>query len=308
MTIAAIDIGTNTVLLLVARVDGQGQIETLAYEQRTPRLGRGVDEHRNITRAAMEAVSRVVMEYRVIATSYKAERIVACATSAVRDAKNRRQFISYMKSKTGMDVEVLTGDEEALMTYRGAVSGIRDLEGRATVVDIGGGSMEVIVGDRNTINHHVSVDTGSVRVTERYLKTSPPETDEVEKALAAIQNEFTGLADFEFSGSTLVGVAGTVTTVAALAQGLDTFDLSKIAGYRLSKDAVGWVYRMIRTKKPDEIRKLSEVVEGRADILFAGVLILQAFMERFKFESIVTSERGVRYGLALQEWEKARRA
>lgn len=304
MRIATIDIGTNTVLLLVADVTADGEIDTLAYEQRLPRLGRGVDEHRHITREAMEAVTKVLMEYRVISTSYNAEKVIACGTSAVRDAENRDQFVSYIKATTGLDVTVLSGEEEALLTYRGALSGVRDVYDKAAVIDIGGGSTEVIVGDRMAVHHRASLDIGSVRVTERYLKHDPPETEEIEHVLAAVQEEFRRLSSFDFSRTMLVGVAGTVTTVAGLAQGLLSFERSKIAGYRLSKDSVAWVYRMLRMKSSKQIRELSDVTEGRADILLAGVLILQEFMERFRFEGIITSERGIRYGLAIREREK----
>ncbi|MEE9225465.1 MAG: Ppx/GppA phosphatase family protein [Bacteroidota bacterium] len=304
MRIAAIDIGTNTVLLLVAEVDQHGKIDTLAYEQRLPRLGRGVAEHHNVTREAMEAVARVLMEFRVIYTSLNVEKVIACGTSAVRAARNRNQFLAHIKAVTGLDVSVLSGDEEALWTYRGALSGIREVGSLATVIDIGGGSTEVIVGDRKTVHQRLSLDIGSVHLTERYLKRSPPDTEEVEHALRVVQMEFERLSGFHFSGTVLVGVAGTVTTVAALAQGLPTFDLSKIAGYRLSKNSVDRAYRMLRMKTADQIRKLSDVTEGRADILFAGVLILREFMERFKFGTIITSERGVRYGLVMQAWER----
>ena len=315
MRIATIDIGTNTVLLLVAAVDQQGEIETLAYEQRLPRLGRGVDEHRYITREAMEAVAKVLMEYRVISTSLDVEKFIICGTSAVREAHNRDQFLAHIKVTTGLDVNVLSGDEEALWTYRGAISGIssrvstkgldvqlrQGVKDKTTVIDIGGGSTEVIVGNRTTVQHRASLDIGSVRVTERYLKHNPPDTEELEHALEVVQLELGRLSGFDYSGTTLVGVAGTVTTVSALAQGLTSFEVSKLAGYRLSKESVGWVYRMLRMKTSNQIRKLSDVTEGRADILLGGLLILREFMERYKFDEVITSERGLRYGLVIRE-------
>ena len=304
MRLAAIDIGTNTVLLLVADVSEKGEIETLAYEQRLPRLGRGVDEHNNVSRDAMEAVAKVLMEYRAIYTSFNVEKVIPCGTSAVRDAHNRDQFLAHIKATTGLHVHALSGEEEALLTYRGALSGIPELDKNATVIDIGGGSTEVIVGDSKSIHARLSLDIGSVRLTERYLKHSPPDTDELEHTARAIQLQFDRLSDFEFGGTTLVGVAGTVTTVAALAQGLTSFELSKIAGYQLSKDSVNWVYRILRMKKAKQIRELSGVTEGRADVLFAGVLIFQEFLGRFKFDGIIVSERGVRYGLVVREWER----
>lgn len=308
MRIAAIDIGTNTVLLLVADVSEKGEIETLAYEQRLPRLGRGVDEQNKISRDAMQAVAKVLMEYKAIYTSFNVEKVIPCGTSALRDADNRNQFIAHIKATTGLHVDVLSGEEEALLTYRGALSGVPELDKKATVIDIGGGSTEVIVGNSRSIHARLSLDIGSVRLTERYLKQSPPDTDEVEHTIRAVQLEFDQLSDFEFGGTTLVGVAGTVTTAAALAQGLTSFDLSKIAGYRLSKDSVSWVYRILRMKKAKQIRELSDVTEGRADVLFGGVLVLREFMQRFKFDQIITSERGVRYGLVVKEWENAHTA
>ena len=146
MNIAVIDIGTNTVLLLIARFDPIGCIIPLAYEQRVPRLGKGVDEYKNLLPDSMERVIGVLEEYKRIMAGFELAKVVICGTSAVRDARNKALFAELIHQGTGLTLEILTGEEEALWSYRGALSGVPDIH-RATVVDIGGGSTEIGVGD-----------------------------------------------------------------------------------------------------------------------------------------------------------------
>jgi exopolyphosphatase/guanosine-5'-triphosphate,3'-diphosphate pyrophosphatase len=300
MTIATIDIGTNTVLLLVAEIDSAGRIKTLAYEQRVPRLGRGVDQHRNLHQDSMERVVDVLNEYKTTMAQYRPVRIVVCGTSAVRDAHNRDEFVGMVRERTGFDLEVLSGEEEAQWTYRGAISGIPGVQ-KATVVDIGGGSTEITTGDREHITHKVSLDIGSVRLTERCFKHDPPTHPELEKAIEIAEEELFKAKDFPFSGSTLIGVAGTATSLAILNQGLREFRVEAVTNYRLKLEDVYALFRSLRGMPSSQIHSLSAVMEGRADVIAAGVLILREIMAHFKFEEMIVSERGVRYGLVVRE-------
>jgi exopolyphosphatase / guanosine-5'-triphosphate,3'-diphosphate pyrophosphatase len=303
VTVASIDIGTNTVLLLIARIDGRGEFTPLVHEQRIPRLGRDVDRARNLNPGAMARVLDVLAEYRGIVDEHAPDRTIVCATSAVRDAANRDEFLRLAKAATGFAVEVLTGEEEALWTFRGALSGMPEIV-RATVVDIGGGSTEITVGDRTTLEEYVSLDIGAVRIAERCFHHDPPTHPELEQAIEIVENALARAERFPFSGSTLVGVAGTATSLAALDQRLPRFDVRAVTGYRLGLDNVYALFRMLRSMKVAEIQDLSAVMEGRADVMSAGVLILRAIMAHFKFPVMVVSERGVRYGLALRAWEQ----
>lgn len=303
MNVAVIDIGTNTVLLLIASFDAKGKITTLVYEQRIPRLGRGVDELRNLQPESMQRVLDVLKEYRQIISEYQLARIVVCGTSAVRDARNREEFATRVKAETTFSLEVLSGEDEAYWTYRGAISGMPDVSG-ATVVDIGGGSTEIIVGDRALVKNTISLDIGSVRLTERFFKHDPPTHPELEAAITLVEDELARPKKFGFQGSTLVGVAGTATSLAALAQGLREFRVEAVTNYHLTLDTVYHLFRTLRAMPAAHIRELSEVMEGRSDVIAAGALILWEIMAHYKFNEMIVSERGVRYGLAIREWER----
>lgn len=302
MTIGVIDIGTNTVLLLVAQLAADGTITPLIYEQRVPRLGKGVDSAKRLQTGSMERVIDVLLQYKKLLDRFDTAAIIVCGTSAVRDAVNRDEFAALVRHATGFELEILSGEAEATWTYRGAISGIPDLE-RATVVDIGGGSTEITVGNQRDISHSISLDIGSVRLSERVFKHDPPTPSELEQAIDQVENELARAATFNMNGSTLVGVAGTATTLAVLAQGLRKFDVNAVRGYRLSRHDAGALFGKLSTLTSIEILSLSTALEGRNDVITAGALILREVMEHFKFDQMIVSERGVRYGLVLRERE-----
>lgn len=303
MTIAVIDIGTNTVLLLIARINTSDHIETIVYEQRIPRLGKGVDAERNLHPDSIRRALDVLKEYRTIITHHNPARVVVAGTSAVRDAHNASELADRIRRETGFELEILSGEDEALWTYRGVVSGVPDIE-RATVLDIGGGSTEITVGDRTRIINTISLDIGSVRLTERFFKHNPPTHPELEAAITWVEDELARAGRFAFEGTTLVGSAGTATSLAILDQGLREFSIHAIMNYRLKLDNVYGLFRTLRSMPSDGILKLSRVMEGRSDIITAGALILREVMAHYKFSEMIVSERGVRYGLAIREWEQ----
>jgi len=303
VTVGVIDIGTNTVLLLVARVDAGGAVTPLLYEQRVPRLGRGVDATLNLDPAAMERVIGVLKEYASLAAPHAPSVMAVCGTSAVRDAANKDVFARMILEQTGYRLEVLSGEDEASWTFRGAVSGIPG-SGRVTVVDIGGGSTEIITGSRSAIDRRISLPIGSVRLTERFFRHDPPTADELEAAARCTDDELARAAGFHFEGSTLVGVAGTATSLAALARGLRTFDVAAVTNAPLTRTSVEELFARLAGMSSAAILGLSAVMEGRSDVITAGALIARALMARFGFDAMTVSERGVRYGIALREAER----
>jgi len=303
MTIAAIDIGTNTVLLLVARVDAAGHITPLVYEQRVPRLGKGVDAQKNLQPESMQRVLRVLREYKAVIANYDIQAVVVAGTSAVRDAKNREELATLIKDETGFDLEVLGGQDEALWTYRGAISGAPGIH-RATVLDIGGGSTEITTGDLQAIVCKASLNIGSVRLTERCFKNDPPRREDLDAAIEIVRDELTKIGDLDCAGSTLVGVAGTATSLAILAQGLREFRIEAVTNYKLTFQAVDRLFKTLLQMPSETIKGLSSVMEGRHDVITAGTLILHQLMRHYAFDEMVVSERGVRYGLVIREWEK----
>ena len=310
MRIASIDIGTNTVLLLIADIDSNGVIHPVAFEQRLPRLGKDVDHSGRIHLSAFEKISTVLLEYKEIISTFRVKQIVACGTSAVRDAANRAEFVSYILTTTGITVEILSGEEEAVWTYRGAVSGISNVQKQTAVIDIGGGSTEISYPNPKQHNGHLelnrySLQLGSVRLTERYLKHNPPAPAEIRSAAEFITEECSQVFNPGFFQYQLVAVAGTATTLACLDQGLKDFDVKKVSSYTMSKERILFWYTKLQSMTTDQIRKLSNAAEGRADILTAGVLILSECMKLFGFTSVQVSERGLRYGLIIRELKKS---
>ena len=187
MRIAGIDIGTNTLLLLIADVDDGGSIHPVLHEQRLPRLGKNVDGTGMIHVSSFDRIAWIVNEYKNLAIQHRAEGIVAFATSVVRDAENREEFVSYLEKTTGLFIETLSGEDEALWTYRGAVSGISETEPLVAVVDIGGGSTEISYPNPEAHNGNLhlnrySLQAGCVRLSERFFKHEPPLAGEMQSA------------------------------------------------------------------------------------------------------------------------------
>lgn len=303
MRISSIDIGTNTVLLLVADVRGK-TLRPLEHGHAVARLGQGVDKNRNITREAMERVGKVLEEYVAISKAHSAEQIIACGTSALRDATNRDEFVRFVRTEFGINVEVLSGKEEAQLTYLGVLSEFPDdREDHYAVIDIGGGSTEVIEGTRFVIGRSVSLDIGCVRLTERFLKAPPPSPEALQQCVLMIR-EHCGLIPLLAPTARLVGVAGTVTTLAALDLGLPRYDPLRVSGHILSLKSIQAAFDQLRGKTIEEIKATPGIHAGRADIILAGVVILMELMKQMGRDAITVSDRGLRYGFALREASK----
>jgi exopolyphosphatase/guanosine-5'-triphosphate,3'-diphosphate pyrophosphatase len=299
MKIAAIDVGTNTILLLLATIGPGGTLLPLLREERFPRLGKGVDADGQLAPDAMARALGVFDEYLGLLAPHRPDRVVLCGTSAVRDAQNRALFAERVARETGLALEILSGSDEAYWTYRGALSDV-PTTGKATVVDIGGGSTEITTGTGNAVERIFSLQIGSVRLTERLLRHDPPTDPELEAAITEVEDalEATG----SFAGSTLIGVAGTATSLAMLARGNPATDFA--APYRMPYHVVEHLFRSLRSMPSGRIRTLSAAMEGRADIITAGALILREVMAHLGFDEVVVTERGLREGLVLREAEK----
>jgi len=302
MHVAVIDIGTNTVLLLICTIDKSGTIAPKRHEQRVPRLGKGIDASGLLLEDSMERVVQACEEYGEIMREYPLRHIVVTGTSAVREAANRDVLIGKIRRSVGFDVEVLSGEDEALWTYRGAISGFGNVN-EAVVIDVGGGSTEITYGMGKDISRRYSLSLGSVRITERFLQHNPPTDSEIDSASDYIKKVY-GTAGIPSAGNSLcIGVAGTPTSLAVIDQYLPGFDLKAIAGYELTRSRIASLLERLRTLPTNEIRRVSTIMEGREDIIVAGTLILLRVMEALGAENLTVSERGIRYGLAIREFE-----
>ena len=299
---ASIDLGTNTFLLLVADVAG-GHIEPVVEREEIVRLGKGVDAAGNLSAAAMARGMACLEEYVAQADAAGATRIYASGTSALRDAQNREVFCGQVHAKFGVEVEIITGDAEARYTFLGALSSAPSTLGEIALLDIGGGSTEVVVGRRGVMGAARSVDIGSVRLTERFFHSDsvkPAEMDAARQATLMAVREFAPLLQ-DRQSRTVVGVAGTITTLAAIAQSLPAFDPKKIDGYWLSRCRVEDMLQMLAILPLARRRQIPGLRPERADVIVAGALILETFMAEFGVSRLLVSQRGLRYGFLLQK-------
>ncbi|BCJ52203.1 hydrolase [Actinoplanes sp. NBRC 14428] len=297
MRVAAIDCGTNSIRLLIADVSG-GSLTDVARRMEIVRLGEGVDSTGRLAPEAIERTRQALLGYAAEIAELGVDRVRMCATSASRDASNAEDFRSMVRSVLGVDPEVITGEEEARLSFTGAVHGL-NAEPPYLVVDIGGGSTEFVVGFEK-VDHAVSVDIGCVRMTERHLRGDPPSPAEV----AAAEQDITRAVDGalrKVSGHgtmTLIGLAGSVTTVAALALHLPKYDSGRIHHARIAYDDVATVTADLLGATVADRRDLAVMHPGRADVIAAGALILRIIMQRAGKASVIASEHDILDGIA----------
>ncbi|NUN71343.1 MAG: Ppx/GppA family phosphatase [Bacteroidetes bacterium] len=303
MRTGVIDIGTNTILLLVTDA-AEGKLGAVLHdEQVIARLGKGVDAERMIGPETFLRAEGFLRTYRATCDALNVERICAVGTSALRDARNRDEFCRHIRGSTGIDIEILSGADEAYWTYRGGISEFIGRSDRYSVVDIGGGSTEVIIGSGTGIESSTSIDIGAVRLTERILRSSPPETSALIEAHDYIRSLMVPVTA-ELNTTFAVGVAGTVTTLAALHQKLPRYQPEKVSGYALSYEDIGAMFGMLKDRSTAQIAAFPQISAGRADIILAGIMILLGYMEAGSLKRITVSDRGLRYGIALREAER----
>ncbi|MEV4740370.1 Ppx/GppA phosphatase family protein [Streptomyces sp. NPDC049555] len=307
--VAAIDCGTNSIRLLVADVDpATGRLDELDRRMTIVRLGQGVDRTGRLAPEALERTFAACRAYAEVIRDLKAERIRFVATSASRDAQNREDFVRGVVEILGVEPEVITGDQEAEFSFTGAT---RELVGRADlaapflVVDIGGGSTEFVVGEEH-VRAARSVDVGCVRMTERHLVvdgavTDPPTAEQVAAIRADVEAALDLAAQAVPLGEarTLVGLAGSVTTVAAIALELEEYDSSVIHHARISLDQVRAITARLLSSTHDERAAIPVLHPGRVDVIAAGALVLQCVMERVGVDEVIVSELDILDGIAL---------
>ena len=298
-TFAAIDCGTNAIRLLIAAVDSN-KVSDRLREMRTVRLGEGVDATGEFSNMALERTFAACREYAELLMQYKIKELRFVATSASRDVSNRDVFITGVKEILGVEPEVISGDQEAELSYRGALSGL-DVKGSVLVADIGGGSTEFVttLADRSLVSE--SVNIGCVRMTERYLQSDPPTQQEVEAATREIRNQIELIARTVpiRTETTFIGLAGSVTTVAAMALGLHEYDAALIHGSALSMEEVDAVTNELLHMTRAQRAELGFMHPGRVDVIGGGALVLRESMRLLGFTQVVVSEKDLLDGVVI---------
>ena len=289
--VASVDLGTNSTRLLVADVDGD-RLREVVRRLTITRLGEGVDERRKLLPLPITRVRNCLTDYRRELEALGAERTLAIATSAVRDAENGEAFLGEIEWSYGFTTRLLEGDEEAALMYRGVTAGRPPLED-TLLVDIGGGSTELVVGANGGPAASTSLDVGCVRVTERFLATDPPTPTELATATAHVRSLLP-----PYQARAAIGVAGTVTTLAALDLGLAEYDPKRTHGHLLTLASVERELERLAGLTLEERAKVPGIEPGRAPVIVAGIVVLRELMRAYELVEIEVSERDILHGAA----------
>jgi exopolyphosphatase / guanosine-5'-triphosphate,3'-diphosphate pyrophosphatase len=299
--VAAVDCGTNAVRLLVAEISvSSGTLVDLDRRLEITRLGQGVDQTGRLSDAGLSRTVDVLHRYAAIIRQHDVRRVRVVATSATRDAENRDAFVSAVDRILGVPPEVVSGDEEARLSYAGATRGLpSDLPPPYLVVDIGGGSTEFVLGD-GAVHAALSVDIGCVRMTERHFVADPPTVAEVAAARTDIDRAIDRVASVIPLGDarTLIGLAGSVTTVAGIALELPAYDSAKIHLVRVAADDVRCISDALLAASHAERATIPVIHPGRVDVIAAGALVLRRILDRTGLPAVVASEHDILDGLA----------
>jgi exopolyphosphatase/guanosine-5'-triphosphate,3'-diphosphate pyrophosphatase len=290
--VAAVDLGTNSTRLLVADIDGDG-LEEITRRLTITRLGEGVDQRRRLLPVPIARVRNCLTDYRKELDELGAERTLCIATSSVRDADNGEAFLGEIEWSYAFTTRLLSGDEEAAMMIRGVTAGRAPLDD-VLVVDIGGGSTELVLAKDGAVAFTASLDVGCVRITERYLASDPPTRPELAAAGAYVRSLLP-----ELEAASAIGVAGTVTTLATLDLGDGEYDPARTHGHCVSLDAVEEQLARLAAMTTEERLTVPGIEPGRAPVIVAGIAVLREVMTAYGLDEIEVSERDILHGAAL---------
>ena len=304
--IAGIDIGTNTIRLLIARKVKNNFYIAVHSEQSITRLGKRLEEFGELGNIAIDRTIQKLQEWQPLLMQYGVTDIVTVATSSTRDAKNKTYFLKRVKNDVGLDIEVLSGEEEARQTLIGINAGLPKSSRDIHAIDIGGGSTEFIISKNMLPDVVVSINLGVVRLTEKFFSSNPPSKQTLRKAqdyifrrLKPLSTKFSHLNE-----STLIGTAGTITTLAAVNQEMKDYDPQRIHGHLLSLEAIKQIKEKCIYKTHEECQKITGIERGRADVIVAGIVLLELIMETLGFTTIRVSEYGLREGIIIERVSK----
>ncbi len=298
MRLASIDIGTLTCRLLVAEVNLPYELKEIMSERRILCLGEGVDQHKRLSGDAIDRVVETLKEWREKIKTSTLDGIVVVATSAVRDSSNCEEFQTRVKQATGWDVEVLTGEEEARRTLLGIRFGLPEPMGDFFGLDIGGGSTECILARKEQWPQVISLDLGVVRLLEREFHHDPPTAQDLQNAELFVDEQLSKVVQTfgELPNIPLVGTAGTITTLAAMAKGLKKYDRTQVHNYELTFSKVKSLEQDLTNRTGAERLRLLGLEPGREFVIVAGTVIIRRIMETFEYEKCLVSDYGLREG------------
>ncbi|MCF6270607.1 MAG: hypothetical protein L3J41_12910 [Melioribacteraceae bacterium] len=295
MRVASIDIGSNTVLLLIAEISNS-QLIPIINEYRIPRISSGLANNGFISEESIEKLFKILKEYKAIIAKHNCEKIIVNGTQALRVADNSEQIKREIKEEFGFELNIISGETEALYSFKGALSSFTD-NCNYVMIDIGGASTEIVCGNNREIFFKKSFAIGTVTGKEKFLKSNPPTLDEIKCFEAELCDIFEELSKVNSNNSSIIAVAGTPTTLSALKQNLIEYSETKIEKSLLTIIDLEYFISEFRKKTFEEINnQFSPIIAGREDVILAGTLILQYLLSLLKKEKLYVSSRGLRYG------------
>lgn len=308
LRVAIIDVGTNSVLLLAADITIPGAVSILREEARITRLGEGMGRSRTINPAAIQRTIDTLVEYKELCGEYSVKTINVIGTEVFRHARNANDVIKRIKEDSDLDVEVLSGEEEAEYSFLSAIPDVSGNEEKFVVLDIGGGSTEIIAGNKKIRTFSESLKIGAVSLYERFIHHDPPNNSEIESARREVRNLLRDInrRDIFRANMTVVGIGGTVTTLAAVHLKLNKFDPEKIDGLELSKEDISNLFENLCRMSCDKRLELKGMEKGREDIIVTGTALLIEILEYFELELLRISTKGVRHGYFISKYQTAR--
>ncbi len=299
---AVIDIGSNSIKFFAGEKDNAGSLKTILDTLAVTRLGEGLDRLGIIPDYVMERNVSAIEKFCKTADKLQVSEIAAVGTMALRSAKNSSEFTKRVKKACGLDVKIITGDQEAYLSYLGAASALQT-DGDILLFDNGGGSTEFIFGDIYHIKEKFSINLGAVRITEKYFDSLLPSPSHIKEALLEIRRELLRLSNVSIPAF-IAGIGGTVTSMAAIKQKLDTYEMDAVEGSILTKSDVKEQLELLFGKTPDERKSIPGLSPERAYVILGGSLIIYSIMDVFDIKKITVSSRGLRHGLMSQLFEK----
>jgi len=308
--LASLDLGTNTFRLLIAEVIDSNRLVPILIKRTITRLGEGLYKNGTIQPHAMERGLKVVEHFSKIITQYKVEKVIAVSTSVAREAKNGKEFFAHVFEQTGILVRTLTGFEEAQLTLKGVFSAVDKITQKCLVVDVGGGSTEFILTEEFVPIKITSISLGVVYLAENLIRSDPPASRELSYLRKYIRNylqqlDFTKDIFYNIPSATpsmqcsLIGTAGTVTTIAAIDQQMERYNPQKINNHSLSRETVENIYHQLRCSSLTERRAIPGLEAGRETVIIPGAALVLEIMDHFGFNQITVSDAGLLEGILL---------
>ncbi|MBI3803323.1 MAG: Ppx/GppA family phosphatase [Nitrospirae bacterium] len=302
--LAGIDIGTNTFRLLVAEMNDAQSLKEICSAKEITRLGEGFSINKAFLPAAVERSIVALKRFRALLQKHPVDDLIIVGTSAVREAQNREAFLKEVKQQTGFDIQVISGEEEALCTFLGVNLVIQNETEPMLVIDVGGGSTEFIGAEGDAPNFLLSTELGVVHLTEKYLKSDPPTSEELKALRLAIDKVIKPIGYHFPPKGLFAGTAGSITTLAAIDQKMKEYDPEKVNRYPLSLGAIQRIFKELSVMPLEQRRKTLGLEKGREDIILTGSLILIAVMELFGYDPVYVSDYGLREGVLIHLYQK----